>query len=310
MSRVLLTGASGFIGRHCLALLAAHGHEVHAVAHRKPAGKDFAQALWHPMDLLEPGGPAGLVQRTNPDLVLHLAWYAVPGKYWNAPENQDWVRASLELVGACAARPATRLVSAGSCAEYGLTAGECSEESTPLSPSAPYPVSKGKLGARVLEISRQSGLSAAWARIFFLYGPHEDPTRPVAFVVRALLQGEPAPCSEGKQLLDYLHVEDVASALVTVLESEIQGAVNVGSGVPATLRKVFETIGEQLGRSELLQFGARPGPVPPYRLWANTRRLNQELGWAPRFNLASGIENTIEWWRRSAQIPASLPRER
>jgi len=297
MSRVLLTGASGFIGRHCLALLRSRGHEVHAVSRRPPSGSDFQGAIWHAADLLQPAVPAELVRRANPDFVLHLAWYAVPGKYWDALENQDWLRASLELVAACAARASTRLVAAGSCAEYGLTAGECTEESTPPSPSSHYTRAKHALSVRILQSVRESALDAAWARVFFLYGPHEDPVRPFPFVIRALLRGEPAPCSEGTQVLDYLHVEDVASALVTVLHSGFRGPVNVGSGVSHTLRQVFQTIGNQIGRAELLQFGARPGPTPPHRLWANTRRLNEKLGWSPRYDLSSGLKQTIDWWR-------------
>jgi len=299
MSRVLLTGAGGFIGRHCLPLLLANGHEVHAVARRPPSGSDFEGAIWHAANLLQPGIPADLVRRTNPDFVLHLAWYAVPGKYWNAPENEDWLRSSLELLGACAGRPSTRLVAAGSCAEYGLTAGECTEDLTPLSPSSLYTQSKQSLGAKIMRTSREAGLDAAWARVFFLYGPHEDPVRPFPSVIRALLRGESAPCSEGTQVLDYLHVEDVASALVAVLLSPFRGAVNVGSGVPHTLRAIFETIGNLIGRPELLRFGERPGPIPPHHLWANTRRLSSDVGWAPRFDLASGLRHTIEWWRRT-----------
>jgi nucleoside-diphosphate-sugar epimerase len=140
-----------------------------------------------------------------------------------------------------------------------------------------------------------------------LFGPHENPARPVAYVIRSLLKGEPAACTKGAQILDFLHVEDVASALVALLESEVQGTVNIGSGVAVSLRTVFETIGRQLDRSTLIQFGAREDSSPSYRIWANTRRLAKEVGWVPRYTLAGGIEQTIEWWRGAAEISASNP---
>ena len=266
---------------------------------------DCPDVIWHEMDLLQPGRAAELIREARPDSLLHLAWYAVTGKFWESPENFDWVRASLELLREFSGNGGTRIVFAGSCAEYGLSSGECIEDATPLLPTGLYGQSKRDLELAVRASTRQSGLSSAWGRVFFLYGPHEHPDRPVAYVVRSLLKGQPAACSEGTQILDFLHVEDVASALVALLESRVHGPVNIGSGNPVSLRAVFETIGRQLARSELIQFGAREAGSQPYRVWANTQKLVREVGWAPRYTLATGIEQTIEWWRGSAKISES-----
>jgi len=292
------------IGRHCLPILLARGHEVHALSRRRLSRMDLPDVIWHEMDLLQPGRAAELIRAARPDYLLHLAWYAVTGKFWEAPENFDWVRASLELLREFSANRGTRIVFAGSCAEYGLSAGECIEDATPLLPTGLYGQSKRDLQLSVRASSKQSDLNSAWGRVFFLYGPHEHPDRPVAYVVRSLLKGEPAACSDGTQVLDFLHVEDVASALVALLESPVQGPVNIGSGNPVSLRAVFETIGRQLGRAELIRFGAREVGSQPYRVWANTQRLAREVGWTPRYSLASGIEQTIEWWRGSREITA------
>ena len=301
MTTVLVTGASGLIGRHCLPLLLARGYEVHALCRRGSSRVDLLDVAWHELDLLRPGCAAELIRSIRPDSLLHLAWCAVPGKFWDAQENVEWVRASLELVSAFSQHRGARIVTAGSCAEYGLAAGECIEGATPLVPTSLYGRSKQALETSVRASAEQSGMSFAWGRIFFLYGPHEHPERPVAYVVRALLKGEPAACSEGTQVVDFLHVEDVASALVALLESGVRGPVNIGSGKPVSLRTVFETIGAQIGRSELVRFGARETSSQPYRVWANTQRLADEVGWTPRYDLDSGIRQTIEWWRRSLE---------
>ncbi len=305
MNRVLVTGASGFIGRQCVPLLVSKGYEVHAVSRRRPSEAALPNVCWHEADLLAPGCAAKLIGQVRPDTILHLAWYALPGKFWEARENLDWVRASLELLCAFADSRGRRIVAAGSCAEYGSTAGECLENATPLLPTTLYGASKHAL-ERILHFSsKQTGLVSAWGRIFFLYGPHEHPSRLVAYVVRSLLQGEPALCSEGSQIVDFIHVEDAASAFVALLESEVQGPVNIGSGSPIAVRDVLQEIGRQLGRAELIRFGSRAASPETDRLWANTQRLQKEVGWLPRYSLSSGITQMIEWCRSADRISAS-----
>ncbi len=310
MKKVLVTGASGFIGRQCVPLLVSKGYEVHALSRRRPDETAHPNVIWHEIDLLRPGCAAALIRQMRPDCILHLAWYAEPGKFWEARENLDWVRASLELLGAFADNGGRRIVVAGSCAEYDCSAGECLENATPLLPVTLYGTSKHALERILHSSSRQTGLSSAWGRIFFLYGPHEQPSRLVAYVVRSLLRGDPALCSEGGQILDFLHVEDAASAFIALLESEVQGPVNIGSGRPIAVRDVLQEIGRKLGRLELIRFGARAASSETDRFWANTRRLVKEAGWKPRYSLAGGIEQTIEWWRSAIRISACNPVQR
>lgn len=302
MKRVLVTGASGFIGRQCLPMLVAKGFEVHALSRRRPATA-LPDVVWHEFDLLRPGCAAELFRQVRPAFLLHLAWCAVPGKFWEARENIEWVRASLEVLCAFGDNGGKRMVAAGSCAEYDCNAGECKEDTTPLLPATLYGVSKHALEMILHSSSRQTSLSSAWGRIFFLYGPHEHPSRLVAYVMQSLLGGEPALCSEGRQILDYMHVEDAASAFVALLESAVQGPVNIGSGHPVAVRDVLQEIGQQLGRLELIRFGTRSSILEPYRFWANTQRLTSEVNWMPHYGLTRGIEQTIEWWRDRMRVP-------
>jgi nucleoside-diphosphate-sugar epimerase len=294
--RVLLTGASGFIGRAAIGPLCEAGFEVHAVARRHVDAP--AEVRWHRVDLLDREQMRVLVNVVEPSHLLHFAWYAEPGKYWTARENLDWLGASLVLLQAFSRSGGRRVVMAGTCAEYEWKDGLCDESSTPLVPSTLYGMCKHALNEVLGVYSQQYGLSSAWGRIFFPYGPHEQSSRLVPSVICALLQGQPALCSSGEQVRDFIHVGDVANAFVALLGSNIDGAVNIGSGQGVAVKEIAERIGARLGRPDLLHFGARAATEaePPFVV-ADVRRLEQEMKWRPATNLDAGLATTIDWWR-------------
>jgi nucleoside-diphosphate-sugar epimerase len=290
-----VTGANGFIGRSALPFLQAADYEIHAVSSQVRAAEPIA---WHQVNLLDTDAVNSLVAEVRPTHLLHLAWYSKPGAYWTAPDNLLWVQASLRLLESFATNGGRRVVMAGSCAEYDWRYGWCSERVTPLEPSSPYGKCKNGLRSLVAAYCQLSGLSWAWGRIFFLYGPREHPARLVSSVINALLRGQPALCSSGRQLRDFLHVDDVASAFVALLDSEVQQAVNVASGTPVSVRDIVCRIGAALRHEDLLRLGARPAAAgEPAVLAADVRRLTGEVNWRPLFDLDSGLAATISWWR-------------
>lgn len=296
MKRVLLTGATGFIGRHCVLPLARAGFEVHGVSSR-PQRSAAGIAGWHQADLLLPGAASRVVETVKPSHVLHLAWCATPGEFWTSPQNLTWVQASIELLRAFAQIGGRRFVGAGSCAEYKATDADCDERATPIQPTTLYGSAKHGFHS-VLEGYAPGRLSAAWGRVFHLYGPSEHPDRLVPSVIRALLAGREAPCTAGTQIRDFLHVQDVADAFAAILESEAQGAVNIGSGEPIGVRSVVSRIGQALDASPLIKLGARPMPSQdPPRLTASVARIRDEVGWRPGLTLDQGLASTVAWWR-------------
>jgi nucleoside-diphosphate-sugar epimerase len=295
MKRVLVTGATGFIGRHVLRPLVDHGFDVHAVTHKAPLSAD-AGCTWHVSDLLDTARIAPLMQAVQPTHLLHLAWYAVPGRYWTALENFAWVQASLEVLRRFHDAGGVRVVMAGTCAEYDWSYGYCSERITPTRPHTSYGTCKLALHSMLDAYAHQTHLSSAWGRIFFLYGPYEHPSRLVASVVRSVLQGEPARCSQGRQVRDFLHVEDAAHAFVALLMSTIDGPVNIASGQPIAVREVVYKIADKAGRRDLIVLGAVPvGPNEPPLVCADVRRLSADVGWSPRYDLDNGLEHTMAW---------------
>jgi nucleoside-diphosphate-sugar epimerase len=298
VSRVLLTGATGFVGRHAVTPLVAGGHEVHAVTSSERPGDDD-RVTWHRADLL---ASADVVGDVAPEVLLHLAWYVEPGRFWTAPENVRWVEASLGLLRAFAAARGRRALLAGTSAEYDWDAvGErCRERETPLRPATLYGAAKHALHEVATRYAEQANFELAWGRIFFVYGAGEAEGRLVPSVGRALLAAEPVRTTRGDQIRDFMHVEDVAAAFAALVDSGVTGPVNVASGEPHAVRDVVDGLAAAAGRPDLL----RPGALPdregdPPRLVADVARLRDEVGFAPRIGLREGLEGTLDWLRAS-----------
>lgn len=309
--RVLLTGATGFLGSYAIGHLLAAGYEVHAVA-RTP-GPD-ARVSWHPSDLLDDRQTRALVEKLAPDHLVHLAWYAEHGRFWTAPENADWVAATLRLLSSFAASGGRRAVVAGSCAEYDWAHEyeRCRElggpdgEATPTQPAMMYGIAKHAAHSVGAAHALACGVSLAWARVFLLYGPGEDPRRLVPSVARSLLAGQPAETTDGEQVRDLMHVDDVAAGIVALLAGGVEGPVNVASGEGVAIRTVLELLAETCGRPDLLRLGALPRRAgEPQRLVAATGRLGEEVGFRPRIPLADGLRESVEWWRARTPDEAS-----
>jgi nucleoside-diphosphate-sugar epimerase len=297
VSRVLVTGAAGFIGSAALRALADGRHEIHAVSTRRR--EDTTAVAWHVADLLQPDVADDLVQDVRPECLLHLAWYTEHGRFWTSIENVRWVEATLRLLRAFAHADGRRAIVGGTCAEYEWASGEnvCSERDTPLRPRSLYGVAKNATREVAQTLAECAGFELAWGRLFFVYGPGETEDRLVPSVARALLEGAPAPISNGHLVRDFLHVDDAGAAFVTLLESTVCGAVNIGSGHGVSIREVGELIGAATGRPELLRFGS--GQVrsdEPMSLIADPRRLRDEVGFAPGIALDSGLALTVEQW--------------
>ena len=298
---VLITGAAGFIGRHCVPAALDAGYEVHAIASRGHSGKPQARVVWHEADLLDATVTGKLLERVRPSHLLHLAWIAKPGIYWTSGENLDWLRASVALFRTFFERGGVRALGVGTCAEYAWTAEDLSETTSQLRPATIYGRCKLATSLALDAAAASSGRSAAWARLFFPYGPGEPADRLIPSVIRGLLRGEQVACTHGHQIRDFIFVKDVADALLAILASGAGGAFNVGSGRGVSLREVVSAISSRLGRQELVEFGARA--VPPgdaARVVADTTRLRRELGWQPAYGIGAGIDGTIAAWRDAA----------
>jgi nucleoside-diphosphate-sugar epimerase len=299
VTRVLVTGATGFIGRGTLEPLLAAGLEVHGVSSR-PAPADAPEDVrWHRLDLLAHGAEEA-VACVGATHLLHLAWTTEPGRFWTSPQNLDWLASSLRLTRAFARGGGRRMVMSGTCAEYAWAPDtHCVERETPIEPATLYATAKNALRATASEFAAQEGISMAWGRIFFVFGPHEQRGRLASSVAERLLRGETAETSLGEQVRDFLYAPELAEAFSALTLSGVEGPVNMASGEPMPVRDLITALADAAGRPELVALGARPtAPNEPARLTANVARLRDEVGWRPRLTLGEAAERTVAWWRQ------------
>lgn len=291
--KILVTGAAGFIGSHIARKLIRQGHEVHALV-RPETNLWRVEDIKSSLHLIEGDllASSPIPHPSTFDTCIHLAWYVEPGKYLHSPLNKDWVEASLRLAQTLKNAGCRRFVAAGTCFEY-ATSTPPQRESTPTEPSTVYVHSKLELLAALPSV----GIDFAWVRFFYQYGPYEDPRRLVPVVINLLRRGQEAKLVVGDRIRDYLHIEDVASAVCAVAHSQVTGPVNIGSSVIVTVRDIALKIGELLDRVDLIKLGTLPdSPTEPMHLLADNNKLRQGTGWKPRYDLDSGLRQTIDWW--------------
>jgi dTDP-6-deoxy-L-talose 4-dehydrogenase (NAD+) len=278
--KVLVTGATGFIGCHVVAHLVARGHSVTAVARdlgRAEASPWYGQATFFAIDIHE----ATALEQLRPatfDAVMHLAWPGLPN-YSALSHIEHTLPAQCVFLKGLVLAGVTQLLVAGTCFEYGLQHG-CLDEETPPLPVTPYAVAKNTLRSFLKMIKKVQSFRLQWARLFYMYGVGQNPKSLLAQLDAAIRRGDRVfNMSGGEQLRDYLPVEEIASHLVALVEHPtFDGIVNVCSGTPVSVRRLVEERIARNSASIRLNLGHFPYPdYEPMAFWGNATKLSHLL---------------------------------
>ncbi|MFN9029702.1 MAG: NAD-dependent epimerase/dehydratase family protein [Betaproteobacteria bacterium] len=284
-TRVLLTGAAGFVGRHLAEALRAAGCTVIGAGRSAPRANSCDEFIC--CDLLAPAARSRLIERAGADTLAHLAWCTEHGRYRDDPANERWQAASVALVEQYLAAGGRHVVATGSCAEYIWDERECDEADPDCSLARPYERAKHGTRAALAMHCARAGATFAWARLFFLYGAGEDERRLVPAVMDALAWRRAPFALQAEAQRDYLHVADVASGLAALACSRAAGTFNVCSGAPVALREIVRAAACLID-ADPAPLLVQPLPAQPRRIAGRNARL-RALGWAPRVNLACGL---------------------
>jgi nucleoside-diphosphate-sugar epimerase len=264
VSRFLVTGAGGFIGRALAPRLRADGHEVIAPARQE-------------LDLL---GVTAQEIRTwigdhQPTHCIHTAWYTNHADYLTDNINSDWAGATVRLAEAFHSAGGQRFVGLGTCLEYDVRAatGPCREDATPRGDATLYARSKLK----AFDALQAAGANFAWARIFFVYGPADRAVRLVPAMLAKFAAGEAAGPTFGGLRRDYIHVDDLAGQIVRIATADVRGAINTGTGDAPTLSEIYAAGAEAFGRPELAEANDAVGDQP-LLIQADMSRFREYVG--------------------------------
>ena len=260
MGPVLLTGGLGFVGRNVLRKLGNRGLQVRLVVRKGTQEKLILPQMNGSMvathDLFAEDVDWWSEVCSGIDTVIHCAWYADPADYLVSPKNLDCLMGTLRLAQGGARAGVRRFVGIGTSVEYELSAAMLSVD-TPLRPSTPYGGAKAAAFTMLSQWLPTQKVGFAWCRLFNLYGEGEDARRLVPYLREKLMAGEVAELTSGKQVRDFLDVTIAGDMICDVACGGEQGAVNICSGVPVSVRELAERIADEYGRRDLLRLGAR-----------------------------------------------------
>jgi UDP-glucose 4-epimerase len=309
MKRVLVTGGAGFVGARVVHLLVEQGCEVALLlretsnTHRLQDTLRRCTVLRGDLSRLEP--LRGPLKDFAPEGVLHLAWESVKGAERNHPVQLSNVSTSIELFRLTGEIGCDSFVGLGSQAEYGLLSGRI-DERAPTRPTTTYGAAKLATGCMLERAAAAAERPFAWLRLFSSYGPDDDPSWLIPYMIRTLLSGERPKLTKAEQVWDYIHVDDVADAIVAALQTGARGIFNLGSGQARPLREIIERLRDAIDTALPLGFGEveyRPDQV--MHLESDIGALCAATGWKPRVPLEQGLAEVIAWHRRAASSATS-----
>lgn len=299
MKRVLITGGTGFIGSQVVHQLLDRGYEVHSLVY-PPFALEQTNLIQYEMNLLNANAIKKFFEEHQFESLIHLAWYVGPKCHMH-DSNMDWLIATLNLMKAFKEHGGKVFLGAGTCSEYEYKYGYLTEDLTPTDSGTLYGNSKNAIYNVAKVYCKQNGIAFKWPRIFNLYGPNEKPQRLMPSVIQSCLKGEDVKVSDCLKFQDYLYVEDTARGIIAVLESDIEGTVNISSGQPIQLRTIVNKIAELTNFKGKILWGAIPAAFGDDIVVGNNEKL-KSIGWVPKYTLEEGLKQTINYWKDELNV--------
>lgn len=292
--KILLTGPTGFIGSNFVRQALARGHQIAGLALpgeslplNLPASK---QSIWLRGTLDD--APWKEIESFQADVCIHMAWITTPGVYLESSENFRFLESSLKFLARVRELGTNHIIGLGTCVEYQISNEPLSEERTPVAPTTPYARCKNDLRLALEAESAKTGLRFCWARVFYPYGLGEHPSRLCSSIIQKLSRGEPIVLKTPNSTKDYIYIDDLASAVITVMEKQFAGIINLGTGIGVTVREIAQTLGEKLGKGSLISEANPPENDPLGYVVADNMRLTK-LGWQPKYSISEGLRQLL-----------------
>ncbi len=293
--KILLTGATGFIGSAFARLALNRGHEVSGlVVPAEAVPPDLASrkgATWLRGTLSD--APWHEIEGFRPDACVHTAWITTPGVYLESAENERFRDVSLNFLRKLTNAGTRQIVGLGTCIEYQITDRPLAEDTTPVVPTTTYARCKNELRIAFEAEAKAKDLHFCWGRVFYPYGPGEHPSRLCSSIIQKLGCGEKIVLKTPGSTKDYIYIEDLAAALLAVVEARVNGAVNLGTGSGTNVRTLARTLAGLLGKPDLIHEAEPPDSDPFPYVVADISKL-KAIGWQPKVTIQNGLRQLVE----------------
>jgi nucleoside-diphosphate-sugar epimerase len=292
--KILLTGPTGFIGSAFARLALSRGHQVAGLiipGETIPAGLPAGESMVWLRGTLD-DAPWKELAAFAAEVCVHTAWITTPGVYLESPENFRFLESSFRFLGRVRELGTGHIVGLGTCIEYQLAREPLSEARTPVAPATTYAQCKNELRLKLEREAGAANFGFGWGRVFYPYGPGEHPSRLCSFIIQQLQRGERIVLKTPGSTKDYIYIDDLAAALLTVAEKKFRGAINLATGTGVSVREIARQLGVLMGRAELIAEASQPEPDPFPFVVADAGRL-RSLGWQPRVSLEEGLARLV-----------------
>lgn len=286
--KILITGPTGFIGSALTRRALRQGHEVGGLFLPGEAPRDDSRTGLHCLTGTLDQAPWKEIQAFAPDVCLHTAWITTPGVYLESPQNDLFLAWSRVFFKRMLEIGTSHIIGLGTCIEYQVGKEPLSEERTPAAPISRYAQCKNQLRIDLEEMVRGTSATACWARIFYPYGPGEHPTRLCTQLIQKMRRREQVVLKTPDSVKDYIYIDDLAEALLLLVESRYAGLINLGTGQGWAVKKIAALLAEMLQAQDLVSSDPNSTPDPLDCVLADITRL-KSLGWRQQVPMPEGL---------------------
>ena len=291
MRKIVVTGGSGFIGKHSLDVLKQKDFDIYAISRTSIINDD--RIKWITLDLFNKSEVDSFFKEIRPDILLHLAWITTPGEFYDSEVNNQWLEASTELIDSFIKFGGKKILAAGSSAEYNWKKNNFSEDSI-LDPISLYGKTKLQLYKDIKKRSETKDIDFIWGRIFNVFGTGENKKKIIPLLINAALKKNQISCLSKHDLRDFIHVKDVANLFVFLLENNFNGSINLATGKGTSILEIVKLIEKKLMISNSCTFKQNYSKYP-FVVGDNSKL--KKMGYNFLFDLEKGLEEAIKWWK-------------
>lgn len=287
--KVLVTGATGLIGKELANPLKEHGFDIYALTIDKDNPNNGIHYI--PCNIFNHSEVQRICSEVRAEYLLNMAW-CTTGDYLTSKANYAFLGAGINLLNAFAQNGGKRVVITGTCFEYRFKNSPIKESDELDTEKTTYTFCKDILHKTARFYCLSSKISFAYGRIFYVYGRQENKTRLTGMLIDKLSKNEQIIIKNGNLKKDYMYAKDIANAIVCLLDGDTEGPVNICTGEAISIKDFALQIAKKMGKENLLVFKNEISNQPPLILGDNTR-LKKEVGYKTKYRLNEAIEDIL-----------------